>query len=111
MTNHPLIDDSLTGEHGQPLRVLFSFAGRWCGTDGRLDSPFVRNFPVDRELSRLAASVEPGDMQLCRAADAQETLNRVEAGGLSGAVVYAGPRREGLELLSLIRAIDDVLPC
>ncbi|MGB0715256.1 MAG: hypothetical protein ACPGXK_05220 [Phycisphaerae bacterium] len=120
MTNHPLSnsafdDGAFPRRRSEPWRVLVSFAAQ----RERSSRNAASVTPADdsstgemkREMNRLAPLVEPQDMLLCGATDARATMHHVEAGGLSGAVIYAGPRREELDLLAMIRAVDETLPC
>ena len=56
--------------------------------------------------------LRPRGLGLYRTSSGSETISRVERGGLAAVVLIADERRiHGLSLLSIIRSIDDDLPC
>lgn len=61
------------------------------------------------EMDKL---LRPRGLALYRTSSGSETIRRVERGGLVAAVLIADERRiHGISLLSIIRSIDDDLPC
>jgi len=60
----------------------------------------------------VASSLESVRLTVCRTHTGQDTIARVERGGLSAAVVCGDASRiDGLSVLRIIRSIDNVLPC
>lgn len=54
----------------------------------------------------------PVGLELCRAHSGRDAIERVERGGLAGAVLVSDEHEiTGLSLLRIIRSIDAVLPC
>ncbi len=63
-------------------------------------------------LNRLDGLFGPSGLSVCRAMAGPATIQRVEQGGLAGAIVIEDePRTDALTLLRIIRSIDVVLPC
>ncbi len=63
-------------------------------------------------MIELHEMLEPRGLELFRTSSGSETISRVERGGLAAAVLIADERQiHGLSLLSIIRSIDDDLPC
>ena len=65
-----------------------------------------------RWLGSLDAVFGPTGLVICPAHSGEETIRRVEEGGLSAAVLVEDQRAiDGLSLLRIIRSIDRALPC
>lgn len=78
-------------------RILFAFGEHAIGP---------------RWLGDMDARLVRSGMVLCPAHSGQETIRRVEEGGLCAAVVFEDQRAiDGLSLVRIIRSIDQVLPC
>jgi len=75
---------------------------------------FAHGQPGDHShwLIELDEMLKPRGLELYRTSSGPETIRRVERGGLAAAVLIADERQiRGLSLLSIIRSIDDNLPC
>ncbi len=67
---------------------------------------------VARWLGCLEDALAPVGVVICRTHTADDTIRRVERGGLGAAVVCADdPLISGLSVLRVIRSIDTRLPC
>lgn len=78
-------------------RILFAFGEHAVGPRWLCD--------MDARLGRSGLVV-------CPAHSGQETIRRVEEGGLSAAVLFEDQRViDGLSLVRIIRSIDQMLPC
>jgi len=65
-----------------------------------------------RWLLDVDAELRPSGFDVCWARSGTETIQRVEAGGLTAAVLVADRvRLDGLSLLRIIRSITAELPC
>lgn len=75
---------------------------------------FAHGQPGDHShwLIELHEMLKPRGLELYPTSNSAETIRRVERGGLAAAVLIADERQiHGLSLLSIIRSIDDDLPC
>jgi hypothetical protein len=107
MTEHPRMGRHLQRDARQQL--LFAL-GR------TLEEPAVSETGFEagsgETLGHLASSITMTDFCIRRTHTRSETISLVEAGGLSGAVIWnSGQQRDALSLLTTIRSIDQVLPC
>ncbi|MFQ5414685.1 MAG: hypothetical protein ACE5E6_09535 [Phycisphaerae bacterium] len=63
-------------------------------------------------LSDMAGRLRAFDLVVTPARSSRETIERVESGGLAGAVLVGDPVEiDGLSLLRVVRSIDAELPC
>jgi len=88
---------TLTTRFNPSRRILFAFGEQRVGP---------------RWLGDIDAVFGPTGLVVCPVRSGQETIRRIEEGGLSAAVVVEDQRAiDGLSLLRIIRSIDHVLPC
>ncbi|MBI1826493.1 MAG: hypothetical protein HY287_08180 [Planctomycetes bacterium] len=60
----------------------------------------------------LDAHFRPVGLEVCRTRSGSDAIDRIEQGGLAGAVLVADDHEiQGLSLVRIIRSIDAVLPC
>jgi hypothetical protein len=72
-----------------------------------------QQWPLDRRwYADIDEAFAPAGLLACRVHNRVEAVQRIEQGGLSGAVLVSDERCiEGLSLLRIIRSIDAELPC